>query len=97
MNRTLITILFSVLVFSLSAQDSKEEKIKALINEGVELHDASDYKGAIEKYQEVLKMDSKNLLALAEIALTYHVTQKYGDCINNYGLNILQMFKIIQS
>ncbi len=82
MNRTLITILFSVLVFSLSAQDSKEEKIKALINEGVELHDASDYKGAIEKYQEVLKMDSKNLLALAEIALTYHVTQKYSDSIN---------------
>lgn len=82
MNKTLITILFSFFVFSLTAQNSKEDKINVLINEGVELHDASDYKGAIEKYEEVLKMDSKNILALAELAMTYHATQKYSDCIN---------------
>ena len=82
MNKVLITILFSFLIFSLNAQESKEDKIKRIINEGIELHDGSDYKGAIEKYKEVLDMDSKNLLALAELALTYHVTQKYSDCID---------------
>ena len=81
MNKLLLSIIFSFLLFSLNAQDSKEKKINSLINEGVELHDASDYKGAIAKYQEVLEMDSKNLLALAEIALTYHTTQKYSECI----------------
>lgn len=82
MNKILIITLCSFLVFSLSAQVDQEEKITTLISEGVELHDASDYQGAIKKYQEVLDMDSKNLLALAELALTYHVLQKYDDCID---------------
>lgn len=82
MNKILVTLFFSFLIFSIHAQDSTEEKIMALINEGVDLHDASDYNGAIAKYQEVLKIDSKNLLALAEIALTYHVTQEYSKCID---------------
>jgi Tfp pilus assembly protein PilF len=81
MDKVLVTILFLFLISSLNAQYSKENKIKVLINEGIELHDASDYQGAIEKYLEVLEMDSKNLLALAELALTYHITQKFSACI----------------
>ena len=82
MNKFLLAFLYSFLVFSLHAQNAEEDKITTLVNEGIELHDASDYKGAIKKYQEALEIDSKNLLALAELALTYHVTQKYDDCIN---------------
>lgn len=82
MNKILLSTLFLFSVFSLNAQDSEEEKIMTLIREGVELHDASDYQGAIEKYQKVLDLDSKNLMALAELALSYHVTQKYSDCID---------------
>ena len=82
MNKFLLTFLFSFLVFSLHAQNDSEDKITTLVNEGIEMHDASDYKGAIKKYQEALELDSKNLLALAELALTYHITQKYDDCIS---------------
>lgn len=82
MNKLILTFLFSVLVFSLSAQQEQEEKINNLVREGVELHDAADYHGAIKKYEEALKLDDKNLTALAELALTYHVIQKYGKCVN---------------
>jgi len=82
MNQLLLTFLLSFFTFSLQAQNTTNDKIKILVNEGIELHDASDYKGAIKKYQEVLELDSKNLLALAELALTYHVIQKYDDCID---------------
>ena len=82
MNQFLLTFFFSFLIFSLHAQNTNDDKITTLVNEGIDLHDASDYKGAIKKYQEVLELDSKNLLALAELALTYHITQKYADCIN---------------
>ncbi|MFK7772541.1 MAG: tetratricopeptide repeat protein [Saprospiraceae bacterium] len=82
MKKFLFTFLLSILVFSLSAQNDSEDKITTLINEGIELYDASDYQGAIKKYQEVLDSDNKNLLALAELALTYHVLQQYDECID---------------
>ncbi|MFK8008684.1 MAG: tetratricopeptide repeat protein [Saprospiraceae bacterium] len=82
MNKLLLTFLCLFLAFPFFAQDSNEDKIATLVNEGIELHDASNYQGAIQKYQEALEFDSKNLLALAELALTYHLTQKYEDCIN---------------
>lgn len=82
MNQFFLSFLFTLLFFSINAQNSNEEKITALVSQGIELHDASDYKGAIQKYQEALELDSKNLLALAELALTYHTLQKYEDCMD---------------
>ncbi len=82
MNKLLLTFFISFLAFSFQAQNTTEDKITTLVNEGIELHDASDYKGAIKKYQAALAIDSKNLLALAEIALTYHIIQDYDDCID---------------
>lgn len=42
--------------------------VKALIREGVALHDARDFDGAIGKYRQALDLDSENPLALYEMA-----------------------------
>jgi Tfp pilus assembly protein PilF len=43
---------------------------KALVEEGVELHDEGKYKDAIKKYDKALKLDQDNLEAMAEKAMT---------------------------
>ncbi len=43
---------------------------KALVQEGVELHDKGKYKDAIKKYDKALKLDQDNLEAMAEKAMT---------------------------
>lgn len=44
------------------------EKEEALIKEGVALHDRGDYGAAISKYEEVLKDNPNNVLAMYEMA-----------------------------
>lgn len=50
------------------AQKSEAAKVK--VHEGVELHDQREYKKALKKYDEALKLDADNPLAMAEKALT---------------------------
>ena len=59
----LLALLFSGI---LPAQNKFEAD--KIVNEGIPYHDKGDYEGAIKKYDEALKLDSDNLLALAEKA-----------------------------
>lgn len=74
---TIFVILTSV--YGLSAQiDAPKltpvpstENQERLIREGVVLHDQKDYDGAIRKYEEVLKENPDNVLALHELSYSY--------------------------
>lgn len=79
----LLLFTFTIVV---AAQDIKPpkltpspttEKQKALINEGVVLHDRGDYDGAIAKYQEVLKENPDNIHALYEMGFSLMMKKDY--------------------
>lgn len=50
---------------------------KRLIQEGVALHDRGDYDGAIAKYEEALRENPDNDLALYELAYSYQMKKDY--------------------
>lgn len=75
----IILILLLGTVATLSAQN--REKAKALIEEGVELHDEGKYDKALKKYNQALDADAENIVALAEISLTYMAKQDYKSAI----------------
>lgn len=82
MNKILSLCYFLILSVSIYSQ-TDDKTIENLINEGYHLHEEADYKGAIAKYQEALKIDSKNLLAHAEIAFSYYRMEKYDKSIEH--------------
>lgn len=57
------------------AQDPTAAKAK--VQEGVELHDQGEHKKAIKKYDEALKLDKGNVLAMAEKALTLNAMGEF--------------------
>lgn len=59
-----------------------------LIRQGIELHDAGNYKAAIKKYDKALKQHPDSKLALYEIAFSYAMMKKYDESIT-YGLKAL--------
>lgn len=66
--RTFALPLFGLLAATAFAQNPDAASIK--VHEGVELHDKGDYKKAIKKYDEALKLDKDNLTAMAEKAMS---------------------------
>jgi Tfp pilus assembly protein PilF len=58
-----------------------QKDINTLIEQGVKLHDAADYKGAIAKFEAALKIDAKNITANYEIANTYTALQDYKKAL----------------
>ena len=76
MQKYLFTALLFVLPFFVGAQD-----VKDLIKAGIQLHDAGDFKGAIAKYEEALKLDAKSPNALFEIANTYVALEEYKKAL----------------
>ena len=72
----LLFILSGVLLFG-----QQKELAEKLVGEGVELHDAGDYNGAMAKYDEALLLDKNNLYALAEKAMTFLVIQRADEAI----------------
>ena len=52
------------------AMAQKPDAAKDKVHDGVELHDQHEYKKALKKYDEALKLDADNPLAMAEKALT---------------------------
>lgn len=73
----LITLLItsSPLFLSYGQNGGAEE----LILEGVELHDEGEFKEAIEKYNEALKLDPKSVQATYELSLSYLALQDYQN------------------
>ncbi|WP_435522464.1 tetratricopeptide repeat protein [Chryseobacterium indoltheticum] len=65
MKKLLLIILFPILAFS---QNKNEAEIK--VDEGIILHDEGKYDDALDKYEEALKLDKNNLIAISEKAMT---------------------------
>lgn len=57
------------------------ESQKQLIKQGVALHDNGDYAGAISRYEQVLKENPNNILALYEMAYSYYAAKDYKKSI----------------
>ena len=70
MKKTILLIIFLIASFTflLTGQDSGVQK---LIQEGVILHDSGEYKQSIEKYNEAMKLEPKNVQATYELSLSY--------------------------
>lgn len=62
--------LCMVLCLAYTAQAQNPEAAKDKVHDGIELHDKGEYKKALKKYDEALKLDKDNGLAMAEKALT---------------------------
>jgi tetratricopeptide (TPR) repeat protein len=87
MSRKILTVCLSlILIQTAIAQDlpqpkltpvSTMEKHAPLIRQGVALHDQGDYDGAIRVYEEVLKENPDDTVALYEMAYSYSEKKDY--------------------
>lgn len=57
------------------------DELRQLIKEGVALHDKGDYDGAISRYEQVLKENPDDVLALYEMSYSYFVQKNYQKSI----------------
>jgi len=80
MQKLLFIILMLAVSIGLFAQ-SDEDKILALVKEGVIHHDSKEYEKAIQKYKEALEIDKKSTLANYELAMTYSEIGKYPEAL----------------
>ena len=71
-----LSILFVGFLFG-----QKNPAVSKLIDEGISYHDRGNYKAAIEKYDEALKIDSLHFYALSEKALSLVSLKNYEDAI----------------
>jgi tetratricopeptide (TPR) repeat protein len=75
-------ILLLVMHFSMwTKMVFANDKIAALMHEGTTLHDKGDYKGAIEKYQEAIKIEPENMTAFYEMSFSYFASADYNKAI----------------
>ena len=71
---------------------------KALLKEGIELHDKGDYDGAIKKYESILSINPDNVSAIYEMGFSYFAKQDYKKALEinekgvEYTSNILSRF-----
>jgi tetratricopeptide (TPR) repeat protein len=80
MKTNLLFLFFAFVLANYSFTQTKDD-IQKLLEEGVEFHDKGDYEGAIKKYDEVLKLDTDNLTALAEKAFSLMSLNKNDEAI----------------
>lgn len=71
----LLTGLFIITV-SCKAFAQNSEEARALVKEGVKLNDEKNYAGAIEKYNQALKLDTGNLYADYQLAYSLFLWDK---------------------
>ncbi|MDT4967444.1 MAG: hypothetical protein QOJ64_2181 [Acidobacteriota bacterium] len=86
------TLIFALALVSLHALGQVEPprleptpstaKQIALIDKGVALHDQGNYDAAISKYEEVLKENPNNVLALHEMAFSYSMKKDYRKALD---------------
>ena len=74
----LITFLIGSFTFLLFGQHSG---VHELIQEGVALHDSGEYEKAIEKYNEAIKLEPKNLQATYELSLSYLALRDFNNAV----------------
>jgi outer membrane protein assembly factor BamD (BamD/ComL family) len=61
---------------------------KAILKEGIQLHDKGDYDGAIKKYDSILSINPDNVSAIYEVGFSYFAKQDYKKAleINEKGI-----------
>ena len=79
MKQLLLLFCFFVSLTAAHAQDA--DGARALIREGVKLHDAGSFAEAIAKYDAALEKDKDNFLALAEKCNTLFSLQRYEESV----------------
>jgi tetratricopeptide (TPR) repeat protein len=82
--RTSFTIALLFLGVRLFAQTNLE----GIISEGIALHDKGDYKGAIAKYHQALKLDPASAMAHYELAFSHHLDKDYDSALHHAGVVI---------
>lgn len=87
MNKLIYTLL---LFLTLSiASYAQSNNVELLINEGIALHDSTEYKLAIEKFESALKLNPKSTLALYEISLSYLELKEY-ESASKYSTRVIE-------
>lgn len=87
---TLILFLTINIVFAQSAQ------IQVLVEEGIVLHDSGDYKGALNKYYEALKLEPLSPLVNYEIAYTQFRLSNYSAVIRHCDVILKSNSKLVK-
>ncbi|MCB0705778.1 MAG: tetratricopeptide repeat protein [Saprospiraceae bacterium] len=65
------------LLFLLPWQSQAQESVRTLVAEGVVLHDAGDYDGALALYEQAYKLDPTYVTTMYEMGFTYHAMGDY--------------------
>jgi tetratricopeptide (TPR) repeat protein len=73
----LIALLMILSLFSFSQAD----KVKALTDEGVALHDKADYENALKKFDEAIALDAASINALYEKTYTLYAMKRLDECV----------------
>ena len=92
MNKRLLSTLITIvlLAWGVAGQKLKAPKLEPtastesqqqMIKEGVALHDEGDYDGAIARYEQVLKENPNDVLALYEMSYSYYTQKNYQKSI----------------
>ncbi|NIM17538.1 MAG: tetratricopeptide repeat protein [Candidatus Aminicenantes bacterium] len=62
----------------------KRKSIKKLFEEAIELKNSLEYDDAVEKFEDILKIDSKHVNAYLELGQIYFGYKKYGKSVKVY-------------
>ena len=81
---TIIFLIF-IIIFNVAGQSNN---VQTLIQEGVVLHDSAEYKKAIEKFEQALKINPKSTLALYELSLSYLELKDYKNA-SKYSTQVI--------
>ena len=75
-----LIIFFVLLIVNIPLVAQETEEVKALISEGIALHDKGDYEGAIKKYNAALEIDKNSFHALYEKSYTLFAMNDFKEC-----------------
>ncbi len=78
-NQFVYGLILLTVSFSAVAQDKSE--VPDLVKQGIQLNDQGNYSGAIEKYNEALKLDPVNVQASYEMGFSLFLSGKGNDGI----------------
>ena len=80
--RILYAFLFALLFLISANLQAQTPELDNLLEEGIRLHDAGDFNGAIAKYDEMLEAEPENFGAQAEKSMSQFMARDYEKCID---------------
>ncbi len=94
MQKLILIILILATSIYLFGQ-SDEDRILALVKEGIPHHDSKNYDKAISKYKEALSIDKNSTLANYELAMTYSEIGKNKEAVKHANKIIKQKSELM--